>query len=273
MSDTAYANMSLRRWLGGGDVSHPRTFNEKLQWLKIFDRNPLYVSLADKYAVRKYVEEKIGNDYLNELLGVWNKPSEIDWLALPDRFVLKVTHGSGMNIFVRDKAALDLTKINNQLSRWLAMDYSRFGREWVYRKIPRRIIAEPFLSDAAGNAPNDYKIFCMNGEPRYIQVDIDRFGDHRRAYFDTAWRRQDFTILYAQYPWNVDKPVHLDTMIKAASTLALGIPFIRVDFYALPKICFGELTFYPENGFGCFSPPEWDSRLGQMLELPIRSET
>lgn len=270
MSDTAYANMSLRRWLGGGDVNNPKTFNEKLHWLKIHDRNPLYVALADKYAVREYVKERVGNHFLSDLLGMWSKVSEIDWATLPDSFVLKATHGSGMNILVKDKAALSLNKLNDQLSSWLVTDYSRFGRQWVYRGIPRRIIAERFLNDATGNAPYDYKVFCMNGEPCYIQVDVDRFGDHRRVYFDAEWQRQAFTILHEQYQGGLEKPVYLDAMLNAAKNLARGIPFVRIDFYALPKIVFGEMTFYPGNGQEMFSPPEWDLRLGQMLELPIR---
>ena len=269
MSDTAYANMSLRRWLGGGDVNNPKTFNEKLQWLKIHDRNPLYVTLADKYAVRDYVKDRVGNCFLNDLLGMWSNVSEIDWATLPESFVLKATHGSGMNILVTDKAALNLNKINDQLSSWMVTDYSRFGREWVYRDIPRRIIAESLLHDSTGNVPYDYKVFCMNGEPRFIQVDVDRFGVHRRVFLDVEWQRQAFTILHEQYQGDLEKPVYLDAMLDAAKTLAQGIPFVRVDFYALPKIVFGEMTFYPGNGLEMFSPPEWDLRLGQMLELPV----
>lgn len=270
LSDVAYANMSLRRWFGGGNIREPKTFNEKLQWLKIYNRNPLWSKLADKYAVRDYVNERIGKDFLNDLLGVWDHPSEIDWSALPDSFVLKATHGSGTNILVKDKAVVDQFKIQEQLTHWLAMDYSQCGREWVYREIPRRIIAERFLYDATGGVPQDFKIFCFNGEPRYIQVDVDRFGDHRRAYYDVAWQRQPYTILHEQYDGDINKPQYIETMLKAARALAQDIPFVRVDFYALPKIVFGEMTFYPENGTGPFEPSEWDLRLGELLELPVR---
>jgi len=200
---------------------------------------------------------------------MWSNVSEIDWATLPESFVLKATHGSGMNILVTDKAALNLNKINDQLSSWMVTDYSRFGREWVYRDIPRRIIAESLLHDSTGNVPYDYKVFCMNGEPRFIQVDVDRFGVHRRVFLDVEWQRQAFTILHEQYQGDLEKPVYLDAMLDAAKTLAQGIPFVRVDFYALPKIVFGEMTFYPGNGLEMFSPPEWDLRLGQMLELPV----
>lgn len=236
--------------------------------MKIHDRNPLYVQLADKYTVRSFVEEKIGKEFLNELLGVYESPSEINWSALPNSFVLKATHGSGMNILMEDKTDTNLSQIQKQLARWLQVDYSKLRREWVYRDIPRKIIAEHFLYDANGKVPLDYKVFCFNGEPRYIQVDVDRFGDHTRAYFDTKWERQPFSILYEQYTGHVDQPIHLDTMIGAARALARDIPFVRVDFYALPKLVFGEMTFFPECGTGVFAPTEWDLNLGQMIRLP-----
>lgn len=241
-----------------------------MQWLKIHDRNRRYVQLADKYAVRAFVEEKIGKDFLNDLLGVYDTPAEIDWAALPDCFVLKATHGSGMNILVNDKSALDQPKVAAQLRRWLKTDYSRKGREWVYRDSRRRIIAERFLHDASGQIPQDYKVFCFNGEPQYIQVDLGRFGHHRRAFFDTAWQRQPFTILYEPNDGDVPRPLHLPAMMEAARTLAQDIPFVRVDFYALPKLVFGEMTFYPGNATESFQPPDWDLRLGDRLKLPGR---
>ena len=268
LSDAAYANLCLRRWLGGGDVNYPKTFNEKVQWLKIHDRNRRYVQLADKYSVRAFVEKKIGKGFLNDLLGFYQTPAEIDWAALPDRFVFKVTHGSGMNILVNDKSALDQPKTVAQLRRWLKTDYSRKGREWVYRDSPRKIIAERFLSDATGQIPQDYKVFCFNGEPQYIQVDLDRFGHHRRVFFDADWHRQPFTILHETYDGDVPQPLHLPAMMEAARILAQDIPFVRVDFYALPKLVFGEMTFYPGNGTGSFEPPDWDLRLGDRLKLP-----
>jgi len=260
--------MNLRRWFGGGDVRHPKTFNEKMQWLKIYDRNPLYVQLADKYSVRSFVEKRIGQEFLNDLLGVYSTPDEIDWSKLPKAFVLKATWGSGMNIFVRDKESIDRVKISRLMNDWLRIDYSKRGREWVYRDIPRRFIAERLILDSEGRIPYDYKIFCFDGEPRYIQVDVDRFGEHTRAYFDEEWRRQPFTILYRQFDGNISRPLHLDRMLEAARSLSKGIPFVRVDFYAIPKVIFGEMTFYPGNGTEPFVPAEWDQKLGKLIRLP-----
>ncbi|CAH2031086.1 conserved protein of unknown function [Trichlorobacter ammonificans] len=260
--------MLLSRWFGRGNISNPKTFNEKIQWLKVFHRNLGYVKLADKYAVRNFVKEKIGNEFLNELIGVWDSPFELDWTALPVQFALKCTHGSGMNLLIRDKFSVDQVEINKQLSCWLLMDYSKLGREWVYKDIPRRIIAERFLTDYDGQIPKDYKIFCFNGVPRYIQVDVDRFEKHRRAFFDTSWKKQPFCLYCESYNNDLPKPKYLDVMLDAAQTLSENMPFVRVDFYAIPQVIFGEMTFFPGNGTENFYPSEWDLLLGDMLVLP-----
>ncbi|WP_072016178.1 ATP-grasp fold amidoligase family protein [Leptolyngbya sp. KIOST-1] len=267
LTDSAYANMSLQRWLNGGNIGCPQTFNEKLQWLKVYNRNPQFCIFADKLSVREYVKEKLGNNYLNELLGVYSSVSDINWSKLPKSFVLKATHGSGMNIFVNEKDSFDKTAAIAKLRYWLKADYSLMGREWIYKNVPRRIIAEQFLRDAEGCIPKDYKVFCFEGEPYCIQVDINRFSDHRRAYFDSDWKRLPFTILYPHYDGEVNKPKYLAAMLEAAKRLSENIPFVRVDFYSLPELIFGEMTFYPGNGTEPFDPPEWDQHLGDKLIL------
>lgn len=267
LTDRAFSQMSMNRWLGGG-VDNPRTFNEKIQWLKLFHRDPLFPKLADKYAVREIVKKRVGSWILNELYQLYDDPRDIDWDGLPNAFVLKATHGSGMNILVRDKSTLDTSAVTQQLQRWLKTDYSRFGREWVYRDTSRCIIAEAYLLDEKGAVPKDYKGFCFNGLPGYIQVDADRFGNHTRAFYDVQWNQQPFTILHSMASGSISPPQYLEVMLAAAETLSKGMPFVRIDFYALPRIVFGEMTFFPENGAGPFDPPAWDATLGQMITLP-----
>lgn len=274
LTDKQHAQVTLARSLGKwADIDNPITFNEKIQWLKVYGRNPAYTRLADKYGVRDYVKERIGENFLNDVLFSGNNAIHIAWNTLPSSFAIKCTHGSGMNIIVKNVNDFDRASAIATLNRWLKTDYSRYGREWVYRNIAPQIMIERFLEDENGNIPQDYKLFCFNGDPRYIQVDVDRFGDHTRAYYDTRWQRQPFTILYEQFSGEVPRPPQLSVMLDAARKLAAGIPFVRVDFYSLPEIKFGEMTFYPEAGHGRFVPEEWDLRLGEELMLPARSHT
>lgn len=274
LTDKQYARMILARSLGiWTDIDAPITFNQKLQWLKLYDRNAEYTRFADKYAVRSYVAERIGETFLNDVYFIGKSASDIPWNNLPTSFVIKCTHGSGFNIIVTNVDGFDKAHSVATLNKWLKTDYSRYGREWVYGKIVPRIMVEKFLQDQNGKVPQDYKVFCFKGDPRYIQVDVDRFGDHTRAYYDAEWRRQPFTILYQQFAGDVPRPPQLSVMLDAARKLAADIPFVRVDFYSLPEIKFGEMTFFPEAGHGRFVPEEWDRRLGEELTLPPPSGT
>lgn len=268
LDDKTYAQWLLNRWLGGGNITHPITFNEKIQWLKLYNRDPLYHDLVDKYAVRKYVLDKIGDSYLNECYGVYDDPNQIDFSQLPDRFVLKATHGSGMNFLIEDKKKLDSAQVVKQLQEWLQVNYYLIGREWAYKGVKPRLICERLLVDESGNLPLDYKVFCFNGIPLFVQVDVDRFANHTRAFFDTNWIQQDFELLYPLPSEQIICPSHLEEMLNCAQALASTIPFVRIDFYAIPEIFFGEMTFYPENGCGPFRPLEWDERLGKLIKLP-----
>ena len=268
MSDQQYAEMSMARWLGGGSINNPKTFNEKIQRLKIYHRNALYTTVADKYLVRQFVKEKIGDDFLNECYGIYRNAEEIDWDTLPSSFVMKATHGSGMNILVKDKATVNKQDIVRKINSWLKINYADLGREWVYKNIEPQIIIEKFLVDEHGNIPQDFKVFCFSGVPKYIQVDCDRFCNHTRAFYNTLWVRQPFTVMYKQFNGKIPSPQYLPLMLQSAEKLAEGIPFVRVDFYALPKLVFGEMTFYPENGVGMFLPRDWDLRLGEELTSP-----
>jgi hypothetical protein len=267
LSDVAYANSELERWFGGGNVNNPTTFNEKLMWLKCKFRPPLLTSLVDKWAVRAFVAEHIGEVYLNECYGVHDSPQSINIDLLPEQFVIKATHGSGMNLLVPNKTDVDWATASESLSKWLKTDYSKKGREWVYRDVPRQLIVERWLSDGA-DPPKDYKVFCFNGEPFCIQVDIDRFKHHTRAYFDFQWNRLPFSVLYPEFKGPVPQPPRLGQMLDLSRRLSAGLPFVRVDWYLVPTPIFGELTFFPENGMGQFDPPEWDEMLGRRLSLP-----
>jgi len=222
----------LNRWLGGGGcIDNPKTFNEKIQWLKLYNRNPKYSKLADKYAVRDYVSRKIGDQYLNELYALYDKPAQINFDKLPNSFVLKATHSSGANLIVLDKSSLDEQKVRATARQWLADNYYQAGREWIYKDIPPRIVCERLLIDDQGKMPMDYKVFCFNGEPHFIQVDVDRFENHTRVFFDTEWLKQEFELLYESAAQVIERPHNLVEILELAQKLAGDIAFVRVDFY------------------------------------------
>jgi len=268
MSDKRYAQWSMKRWFGDFDVENPNTFNEKIQWLKLYNRKDLYTQLVDKYSVREYVASTLDEKYLSELIGVWDRAEQINFDELPDSFVLKTTQASGTNIIVNEKSKLNIDDTLKKLNNWLEVNYYKVGREWAYKNVKPRIICEELLSDQEGNIPTDFKFFCFNGRPAYIQLDLDRFGSHERVFYDTQWNHQSFGLYYPKSNKTVPKPDNLDEMIELAKKLSKDIPFCRVDFYTLPKIVFGEITFYPGNGIEAFHPAEWDLRFGGLLDLP-----
>ncbi len=267
LSDEAYALWVMRREFGAADIRNPQTFNEKIQWLKLYDRRPMYSKAADKLAVRKYVDERIGRKYLTHLYGSYQSVRDLSGATLPTTCALKCTHGSGMNVFITEKNQLNRSKIR-KLKRWMATDYYRVGREWVYQGIEPRIICEELLVGDDGKAPKDFKLFCFDGKVRFIQVDVDRFGDHRREFFEVDWRVAGFGLMYPRPNVEIARPVHLEEMISVAERLSQGIPFVRVDLYETNRVLFGEMTFYPGNGIERFSPDEYDLLLGELLPIP-----
>ena len=254
------------------DLKNPQTFNEKLQWLKLHDRNPLYTTLVDKYAVKKWVADKIGKQYIIPTLGVWDRFDEIDFDKLPVQFVLKTTHDSGGVVICHDKNTFDKQAARKKLEKSLKNNFYYMGREWPYKNVPPRIIAEPFLTDNIHTDLADYKFFCFHGVPRYCQVITDRSTSEKVDFFDMDWHHQPFTGLMKPFPpakQVPSKPVNFDRMKYACSVLSKNIPFVRVDFYEVQdKMYLGEMTFYPASGFGSFSPKEWDKKIGDLLELP-----
>ena len=249
------------------DFENPQTLCQKLQWLKYHYNNPLMTQCADKYAVRQFVEDAIGGEYLNDLIGAYDSVNEIDFNALPNQFVLKVNWGSGQNIICSDKSAANLREYKKQLRSWLKplSNHYYFSLESSYKDIKPKIICEKFL----GSEINDYKIMCFNGEPQFLWVDVGRFTQHQRNVYDLNWEQIDASINYPKSPNTIQRPEQLDKMLELARQLASPFPFVRVDFYIHEnKILFGELTFFPEAGLMNITPPDWDKTWGDLLVLP-----
>jgi hypothetical protein len=263
----------FRRHLRWPDLANPRSFNEKILWLKIHHRDPLLRLCADKFTVRDYVREKAGEEFLIPLLGVWESAEAVDFSKLPDRFVLKASHGSGWNILCRGSDTFDEISARQKLSRWLQRDFSNVGREWCYSSLAPRIVCEQFLAEANGEPPWDYKFFCYHGEPRFVQVDCARFQSHTRALYDTAWNRIPCRLEYTLQKTDSPPPSNLKGMLDLAAKLSKPFPFVRVDLFALgKKIFFGELTFYPGKGVERFHPGKFDRIFGEPLDLRRAAE-
>lgn len=273
MPDETYLKCMFRSTVGRKlNLSNPQLFNEKLQWLKLHDRNPMYTIMADKVKAKDYVAEKIGREYIIPTLGVWDNADDVDFSSLPDRFVIKCNHNSGKGMYIcRDKSKMDERKVREGLRRGLAEDYYKHGREWPYKDIPRRILAEQYMEDESGYELKDYKVFNFNGEPELIEVDFDSFINHRRNFYSTDWKRLELEIQYrSDSSREIARPEHLDEMLDLCRRLSAGIPHVRTDFYVINgRLYFGELTFFHGSGMERFSPAEWDGRLGHLIELPV----
>lgn len=253
------------------NIENPQTFNEKIQWLKLYDRNSLYTNLVDKYEVRKYISRKIGNEYLIPLLGVWDKFEEIDFDKLPNQFVLKCTHDSGGIVICTDKNTLDFKTARRKINRSLNRNYYYYGKEWAYKNIKPRIIAEKYIEDSSSGDLKDYKFMCFNGEPKIIQVMSDReYKDFLINHFDLEWNEVNIPRKSINNNTNLPaRPRNLDKMIEISKVLSKDISFVRVDLYETEKgIFFGEMTFYPVSGFMDFSNKEDDFLLGSWIKLP-----
>ena len=273
LPDKWYLSLMFRSHMGYWmNWKHPITFNEKLQWLKLYDRKPLYTKLVDKYEVREYIANKIGQEYLIPLLGVWDSFDEIDFNKLPNQFVLKCTHDSGGVFICKDKKQFNLREVKQKITKVLSHNFYYNGREWPYKNIKPRIIAEKYMEDEYGEL-RDFKFFCFNGVVKYLQVDYDRFIEHHRNIYDLDWNLLPFTIQYpSKQGYAIKKPTMLKTMQDIANKLSQNIPHVRVDLYCVnEKIYFGELTFYHGAGFEHFNPDRWDKVFGQYLNLPQRT--
>ena len=251
------------------DLKTPKTFNEKMQWLKLNERKEIYTSMADKFAVKKIVADAIGEEYIIPTLGVWKKFEEINFDSLPNQFVLKCTHDSGGLIICRDKAKFDINAARNRINRSLSQNYYLLSREWPYKGIEPKIIAEKYMQDADNPVLNVYKIFNFNGIPTIIQtIQGDKTSYETIDYFDTEWNLLDLRQNYQNSEVPLPKPSQLSKMLELAERLSKGFSFIRTDFYEVNgQTFFSEFTFYSDSGFAEFEPKEWDLKLGAKLEL------
>ena len=258
------------------NLRNPQTFSEKLNWLKIHDHNPRYVKMVDKYDAKEYVKDLIGHDVIIPTYGVWNHFDDIDFDSLPNQFVLKCTHDSGGIIICKDKERLDKEKARNKLESALKLDYWCWSREWAYKSVKPRIIAEKYIEDqSAGKDLVDYKFYCFHGKAMFCQVITNRSTDETIDFYDTNWVHQPFVGLNPK-AHNAAKgfarPLCYDKMLDIANKLSadIGAKFVRIDLYDINEhIYFGEITFYPNGGTGSFSPQEWDYKMGGYLDLSV----
>lgn len=256
------------------DLENPKTFNEKLQWLKLYNRKPEYTTMVDKYTVKEYVAAKIGEEYVIPTLGVWDNVEDIDWKSLPNQFVLKTTHGGGNTgvVICKDKNTIDVDDVKSKLYLSLKQDLFKSSREWPYKNIVKRIIAEPYMEDNSTRELRDYKFFCFNGEVKCMFIGSER-QKREEPFFD--FYDCDFNLLVIKqgHPNSVDKPSKpccFEKMKGLASVLSEGIPHVRIDFYEVNGcVYFGEMTFFHFGAFVPFEPDSWDYIFGSWINLPL----
>lgn len=275
LSDEQYLKLKYKNVFGRNlGLENPKTFNEKLQWLKIHDRKPAYTTMVDKYAVKQYVANRIGEEYIIPTLGVWKHFDDIDFDNLPNQFVLKCTHDSGGLIICKDKRILDKAVAKKKIEKCLKRNYYWSGREWPYKNVPKRIIAEQYLSnDEKSDELSDYKVLCFNGEPKLIEIHKGRFsGHHTQDFYDVNWNKTEFE--QPEDPLSdeiMKKPVFADKMLELSRTLAKNIAHVRIDwYYTGGKLLFGEITFFDGSGFCPFINNQ-DEILGSWITLPQKT--
>lgn len=276
-SDEAYLKKAFRaRFHRKLDLKDPKTYNEKLQWLKLYDRRPEYTPMVDKYEVKKYVADLIGEQYIIPTLGVWDSFHDIDFDALPDQFVLKCTHDSGGLVICRDKSALDKEKAKEKIERSLARNYYLHGREWPYKNVKPRIIAEQYMEDSETAELRDYKFFAFDGEVKALFIASERGSETEETkfdFFDAEFNHLPFLNGHPNAAVLPKKPQNFELMKQLASKLSRGIPQVRVDFYeANGRVYFGELTFSHWSGMMPFEPEEWDYTFGSWIKLPQKRD-
>lgn len=253
------------------DIENPKSFNEKLQWLKLNDRNPKYTDLVDKYKVRDYISKELGQEYLIPLLGVYSRFEEIDFDMLPDQFVLKPNHTSGDVYICKDKSKINKISLKKMINKWLKKEYYWPHREWPYKNVKPRIICEKLMMDDSGTELKDYKFLCFNGQVKCSFVCLNRNSETglNVDFYDMDWKPMYFERHYPNSGTVIPKPKNFDKMVKFAEKLSKGLSFVRVDFYETNgKLYFGELTLYPGTGLEEFSPETYDYELGSWIKLP-----
>ena len=283
--DKWYLKLKFRLWMGKKlDLDSPKSYSEKLQWLKLYDRRPEYTLMVDKVKAKEYVASVLGSEYVIPTFGVWDDPENIDFSSLPDRFVLKCNHNSGLGMYIcKNKSKMDISKIKADLRKGLKQNFYLGGREWPYKNVQRRILAEEYIEpqnmtnvDIPDNQLDvdllDYKFFCFNGIVRALFIATGRNkGPHetRFDFYDESFNHLPFTNGHPNADKRPQKPYRFDEMKALAEKLSQGIPHVRVDFYEVNnRIYFGEMTFFHWSGFKPFVPEDWDYKFGSWLELP-----
>jgi len=280
LPDKFYLKCEYKYQMGKGlDLKNPKTFNEKLQWLKLYDRRPLYTTLVDKVKVRNYIADCLGEKYLVPLVGVWSEPDQINFDALPNKFVLKCNHNSGKGMCIcKDKAKIDINKVKANLKLGLKENYFFHGREWPYKTVPHRILGEHYMCDDDSVQPDrqelsDFKFYCFNGYVDCVMVCFDRAsGDTKFYFFDKSWNLKRINKRGKNAPegFTLPKPQCLDEMFEIAAELSKNIPFVRVDLYqSNGKVYFGEMTFFPQGGWDPNYLPETDEYFGNLIDLSL----
>lgn len=253
------------------NFNNPKTFNEKIQWLKLNYRNEEYTKLVDKYRVKQYITKLIGEEYVIPTLGVWNNVDDIDFKSLPEKFVLKCNNDSGGIVICKNKKDFDEAKAKSFLKERLKNNGYWYGREWPYKNVKPCIIAEKYMEDSISKDIKDYKFFCFNGSMEFFDIDIDRFIEHRANYYDRNGNFLPFGKTYCppDYTKKIEMPKNLDKMIELAETISHNTVLSRIDFHEIDgQVYFGEITFYPGSGFSPFTDEKWDYKLGDMIDLP-----
>ena len=250
------------------DLENPKTLSEKMMWLRVYDNTPLKTKCADKYAVREYIKEKIGEEYLIPLLGVYDNFGDIDFDKLPNQFVMKCNHGCGYNIIVKDKSAFNKEEAKTKINTWLSEDFSAKFGEIHYSPIKRKIIIEQYIENLDGEI-QDYKYFCFNGKPYYILYCTNRkSGILKNSFFDLTFKNMQFHYCGELFTKELEPPQNLNLMTEIAEKLCKEFKHVRVDLYNIEgKIYFGELTFTGYGGYYNFNPPEWNIKLGELLDI------
>lgn len=274
LSDEEYIRRKFHTLMGYyPNLDDPQTFNEKLQWLKLHDRRPEYVKMVDKYEVKKYVADIIGEEYIIPTLGVWDRFDDINFSQLPDQFVLKCTHDSGGIVICKDKSKFDIQSAKAKINKSLKRNYYYVGREWPYKDVKPHIIAEPYLTDESGFELKDYKILCFNGIPKLIELHSGRFLDNQmQDFYDCDWKKlsisQSGNKKYQVSSVIAPRPKNLEKMIELSSVLSKDFRHIRVDWYEIKdNLLFGELTFFDGSGFVPFDNFQHDLLLGSWINL------
>lgn len=272
LSDELYIKMLFHSRVGYyPNLDNPRTYNEKLQWLKLNYKRPEYTKMVDKYSAKEYVASVVGEKYIIKTLGIWERVEDIDWDSLPNRFVIKVTSDSGGIVVCKDKATLDIEQAKAKLRKGWGKNYYLYNKEYPYRDIQPRIIAEEYIEDESGYELKDYKFFCFDGHPKYLFVASDRHSTEETKFdfFDLNWEHLPVINGHPNSSVEIKKPLNFEEMIQVAAKLSKGMPHVRVDLYNNNgKIYFGELTFFHWSGMIAYQPIEWDYKFGDYINLP-----